>query len=760
VSTRPVPEPCPLPGQVELIEPPEEPDDGEQIEVSRERRSRWWRTRRGIPVVQQLTEMDCSAACLAMVLGHHGRSVRLDELREVMGLDRDGATALAIVDAARHYGLRGRAVTLEIEDLHFLGCGAILHWEFKHFVVLDRVHRDAVDLIDPAFGRRRVPLEQFRKSFTGVALLFEPLADFSPGRTDAEPLRRYLRLLLGRTGQWSGILLMSLLLQALALSLPILTGALVDRVVPRADHHLLLILTVGLAVTVLFSFLGSVVRSQILLHLRIGMDAQMTMRFMEHLVALPYSFFQKRSAGDLLMRLNSNATIREILTSSAMSGVLDGALVSLYLLLLMTMNRAMGGLALGLGVLEVLVFLATRKRTRELMSQGLASQALCQSYQIEMLAGIETLKAMGSERRAAGHWSNLFVDTLNVSLARGRLDSWVDALLGTLRLGAPIAILLTGATLVLHGQLTLGTMLALNVLATAFLGPLGNLVGTAGQLQLLGSYIERLDDVVRAAPEQPAGKLRSAPTLAGRIALENVSFRYGPSAPLVVRDVSLRVDPGQFVAIVGRSGSGKSTLASLLLALYPPSGGRILYDGLDLGVLEVHSVRQQFGIVTQRPYLFGATVRANIALSDPSLPLEQVVEAARLAQIHEEIMEMGLGYNTHLFDGGATLSGGQRQRIALARALVRRPAVLLLDEATSALDAITEVRVQEALAQLRCTRVVIAHRLSTIVDADLILVMDEGRIVERGVHRDLLARGGAYAELVASQLGRDLPEMC
>ncbi len=321
----------------------------------------------------------------------------------------------------------------------------------------------------------------------------------------------------------------------------------------------------------------------------------------------------------------------------------------------------------------------------------------------------------------------------------------------TLRLGSPLCILGYGAYSVLEGNLSLGTMLALSALAAGFLGPLSNLVSTFGQLQLLRSYTERIDDVLDTAPEQDRRRVRPAPPLQGQITLEGVSFRYAPLSPPVVREVSLCIEPGQFVALVGRSGSGKSTLASLLLGLYAPTTGRILYDGVDLAELDLRSVRRQLGIVTQQPYLFGGTLRSNIALSDPTLSLDAVVEAARRARLHDEIMALPMRYDTLLLDRGASLSGGQRQRVALARALVRRPAILLLDEATSALDAVTEAEVQAELVRLQCTRIVIAHRLSTVASADLILVMEDGVVVEQGRHADLIAKGGAYARLVAAQ---------
>jgi ABC-type bacteriocin/lantibiotic exporter with double-glycine peptidase domain len=708
--------------------------------------------RRQVPYVQQLTATECGAACLAMVLAYHGKEIPVDRIRDTTGVDRDGTTALSILNAATWYGLRGRGVSIEVDDLEILDPGTILHWSFNHFVVFERLRRDGADIVDPALGRRRVPMEELRRSFTGVALMLEPGEQFAPEKKDSSLVRRYLRQILSQSGLWTRIITTSVMVQLFSLAVPVLTGVLVDRVVPLGDRSLLLVLGIGLASLAVFHGLAGLVRGHLLLHLRTFLDARMTLGFLEHLTDLPYDFFQRRSAGDLMMRLNSNTVVREILTSSALSGLLDGTLALLYLLILLIASPALGVLSIALAVAQILTFVLTRRRQRDLNSQGLSAQAKSQGYQVEMLAGMETLKSLGAEQRAAEHWSHLFVDTLNVSLDRGRLQANVDAWTGALRLASPLLILAVGAVLVLDGGMTLGTMLGLSAVAAGFLGPLASLVGTAAQLQLLTSYLERIDDVLRTPVEQDRAKVRLAPRLAGRITLERVSFRYGPMAPLVVQDVSVDVLPGQLIAVVGRSGSGKSTLARLLMGLYPPTSGRIYYDGTDLAELEVRSVRRQLGIVPQTPYLFGQSIRANIALGDPSAPLDQVVEAGRLAQIHDEIVAMPMGYETLLLDGGASLSGGQRQRVALARALVGRPAILLLDEATSALDAVTEVKVQQGLAGLRCTRIVIAHRLSTVANADLILVLDGGALVEYGTHAQLVARGGAYAELVAAQM--------
>jgi ABC-type bacteriocin/lantibiotic exporter with double-glycine peptidase domain len=709
-------------------------------------------TTRRIPFIQQLSATECGAACLAMVLASYGKHVPLSDVRDMTSAQRDGVSARTLLQAARHYGLRGRGVRVELEALPYLDKGTILHWEFAHFVVFERWRKDGVEIVDPACGRRWVSMEQFSHSFTGVALTFEPADDFQPVADRRHVVWRYVQHIVGHSGLVVRLGVLSLLLQLFALAVPMLTGMLVDRVIPHGDAQLLSVLGIGLLAMVVFHGLASLIRSHLLLYLRTHLDSQMTLGFLEHLISLPYAFFQQRAEGDLLMRVNSNAQIREMLTSSTLAGLLDGPLASIYLVILFMASPAMCALVVLLGMLQAGVFLLSYRRYQEYMSQDLQTQAKAQSYLVHMLAGIETLKASGCEDRAVEHWSHLFVDELNVALKRGRLSALVEALMSAVRMGSPVLVLWFGGLQALHGSLSVGTMLALSALANGVLSPIATLISTALQLQMLRSYIERLEDVLQAAPEQAKHRISHTPRLSGAIALEKVSFSYGPLAPVGVRDVSVQITPGQKVAIIGRSGAGKSTLAKLLLGLYQPSSGRILYDGLDLAGLDLQSVRQQCGIVTQRSYLFGTSIGANITLQDPSIAMPQVVEAAQLAGIHEDILAMPMGYDTLVTDGGGSLSGGQRQRITLARALVHRPAILLLDEATSALDAITESQVHQHLAALRCTRIVIAHRLHTIRDADLILVLEDGAIIERGAHAALLAQHGHYAALVQSQM--------
>jgi ABC-type bacteriocin/lantibiotic exporter with double-glycine peptidase domain len=395
---------------------------------------------------------------------------------------------------------------------------------------------------------------------------------------------------------------------------------------------------------------------------------------------------------------------------------------------------------------------------REMIGRDLAAQADSESYTVEALSGIATLKASGTEDRALDRWSNLYFKELEISLRRDHLVVLLEAAQTMLRTLSPLVLLWVGAMFVLNGQMSLGTMLAINVLAVSFLTPLASLVRSGQILPMVAAYLERIADVLEAEPEQDLGSVRDAPRLSGRIELRNIDFRYSLNEPLILQGISMAIEPGQKVALVGPTGSGKSTLAKLCMGLYPPTNGEVFYDDMPIQSWRYQSLRSQFGVVMQDPFLFSGSVRENIAFNDPTLSLEVIVRAAKLAAIQDEITQMPMGYETMVGEGGARLSGGQIQRIALARALAHRPVILILDEATSHLDTVTEKLVDYNLSQLSCTRIVIAHRLSTIRNADMIYVLKEGRIVERGTHADLLALKGFYTELVHSQLEDDVDD--
>jgi ATP-binding cassette subfamily B protein len=704
--------------------------------------------RRKVPFIAQMEAVECGAASLAMVLAYHGHHAPLSEVRQRCGISRDGSTAKNIVVAARSYGLVPTASRVEPADLDECDGPAILHWEMNHFVVLDRWTPDAVDIVDPGVGRRRILPERFDTSFTGICIEFEPGDDFEERPRTRVSRGRYLGLLRAAMGALGLVLFASLALNVLPMVVPIATQVAIDHVIGRHRVDWLLLVAGSAAALVTFTALLSTMREWLVLRVRRHLDVAITSRFVSHLLELPVPFFQQRTAADLMWRVESNKTIRDVLAGQSVALLAGGVTLFAYLGLMFVFDARLSWLVLGAGAAYVALYVAARPVLVRGNDESQRKDVLAGSALIQILRGITTIRSAGVERSSHRKWLNAWIESLNSGARLALRTQAVQVALQAIQLLVPVLVLLFGGRRVLGGELSPGKLVAFQMLQAGFLGPLQAVVQTLLSLQIVPIALERMDDVLLSDPE-PVRELR-CPRLQGEIVLEDVSFRYGDTSPVVLEDVSVRIERGKKVAFVGASGSGKSTLARLLLGLYAPTDGRILLDGHDLSTLDLASVRRQYGVVLQETALFDGTVADNLRLFYPNLPIEHVVQAARVAQIHDDIQALPQGYETHISANGGPLSGGQRQRLALARAIVHRPPIMILDEATSALDAVTEAAIERYLATRACTRIVIAHRLSTVRDADVIFVLDGGRIVEQGRHEELLDAGGAYARLVAS----------
>jgi ATP-binding cassette subfamily B protein len=704
----------------------------------------------------QMTAVDCGLACLAMILRYHGRHVSLSECHRQAGVGRDGTSLRVLAATARSYGLRTTAVSVEPTALHELALPAIAHWEGTHYVVLEAVSSKRVNIIDPAVGRRSLDWTELAQGLTGSVVQLAPGPGFECGtrrRTRAarealrplfEPLRRARRTL-------AQLLVASVAIQLLGLALPALTAVVIDDVLPSSRHELLAVVGAAAGLLVVSQFAVIRLRAMLLIGLQARLDEEITGRVFRHLLSLPFAFFTHRASGDLMERMTSTVLLREMLSTHAMTAVLDAGFMAISLAVLLAADLTLGAVVLVVGLAEVALLLVFQGRSRRLHQRHLRAQGQSQALLFEALEGISTIKATGGEAHLYDAWSDRFSEAIAVGTAQKRLEAHLETLTAVVRVLAPALVLYLGAHRVLDGDLSLGAMMALQALALTFLTPLGSVVASAQQLQAAGAHVERLRDILDAEPERSAAPARSSHPMRGRIELRDVGFRYDGAAAPALHDVSLTIEPGEKVAIVGRSGSGKTTLALLLLGLYEPETGSIRYDGVPGRDLDPRVLRAQFGAVLQESFVFGDSIRHNIAATNPDLPLDAVETAARIAEIHDEIRAMPMGYETRMAAGGSGLSGGQRQRISIARAVAHGPVVLLLDEGTSHLDAETEHRLNANLDELGCTRIVIAHRLSTVADADQIFVVDDGKIAERGRHADLVARGGIYATLVRRQ---------
>lgn len=733
------------------------PPQERSVPAAEQARASWWRRvfKRRVTYIPQMEVTECGAASLAMVLGYHGHHAPLAEVRQACGVSRDGANAKSIVQAARAYGLQAQGAKIpDLSQLTQLPLPAILHWDFNHFLVLERLTKTHAIIVDPGSGRRRYSLEEVGRRFTGVALMFQPTEAFKCRPRTRPSLARYRILLKQHLPSLGQLLVASLTLQMLGLVFPVANQLLLDRVIVPQQEAWLWGLCIGLSAALVGKALLMVVRSWVVQGLQATLDLSLMERFMGHLLKLPMGFFLQRQAGDLVQRVQSNTTLRDLFSSQSISAILDGFLLMGYAGLMLAYDLKLGLLVLFLGLIRIGVLLALKDRNQQLMSSELASAGREGGALVEALTGLETTKASGAGSRMVQRWMHRMVERVNSHLDRRRIEiasSQGMVVLQGLTLGT---VFFVGGHEVLAYRMTIGVFASFITLQDLFMQPLESLLKAVNKLQFVGNHLRRLDDVLETAPE-PCGVVNPG-RLQGGIAFESVSFSYSPGAPPAVQNVSLTIYPGEKVALVGPTGAGKSTLARLLLGMHLPSSGSIQFDGRDLRELDLTRVRNQMGVVLQETFLFNDTVRANLSLNDPEIPLERLKWAARMACIDRVIEDLPKGYDTPVGENGSLLSGGQRQRLNLARALAHQPAVLVLDEATSSLDLDTETKVHANLASLGCTRILIAHRLATVQDADRILVVHGGQIVQEGTFENLSSQTGIFQLLVQALDGKVL----
>ncbi|MFJ9824770.1 NHLP family bacteriocin export ABC transporter peptidase/permease/ATPase subunit [Streptomyces sp. NPDC101160] len=707
------------------------------------------------PTVLQMEAVECGAAALAMVLGHYGKYVPLEELRIACGVSRDGSRASNLLKAARSHGLTAKGMQMDLAALAEVAAPAVLFWEFNHYVVYDgmsrRLGRTGVYVNDPAKGRRFVPMEEFDSAFTGIVLVFEPGPDFrrggrKPGLLGALPAR-----LRGTSGTMAAAVLSSVLLVAVGAWVPALSRTYIDTFLIGGQSSLLGVLLAAMTTALVLTATLTALQQANLLRGRIVSSTLGSARFLRHLLRLPVAFYAQRGPADLVQRLRSNDSVAETLARDLSAAGVDAVVVLLYAVLLWTYDPQLTVVGVGVALLNVVALrIAVRVRatgTRKLRAES----ARLTNTSYGGLQLIETIKATGGEDGFFRRWSGQHAVTLDVQQRLGVPSAWLAIVAPTLAALNSALILMIGGLRAVEGHLTVGLLVAFQALVTGFTAPIARLGGVAGRIQDFAADVARLKDVenfpvdpVHARPE-PAGGTRR---LAGHVELDRVTFGYSPLDAPLLTDFSLTVGPGQQVALVGGSGSGKSTVSRLIAGLYAPWEGTVRVDGRRLEDIPRGTLAASVAFVDQDVFLFEGSVRDNVALWDPSVPDEAVVAALADAGVLDDVSRRPGGIHSRVEQDGRNFSGGQRQRLELARALVRDPAVLVLDEVTSALDAVTERVVIDNLRRRGCACVVIAHRLSTVRDSDEILVLDRGTVVERGRHEQLVAAGGPYAELV------------
>jgi ATP-binding cassette subfamily B protein len=707
---------------------------------------RWWKSH--VPFVPQMESVECGAASLAMVLAHHGHHAPLAEVRRACRISRDGASAQAICEAARGYGLDAEGVQADIAGIRALPLPAILHWSFSHFVVLERVSRRHVTIVDPSGGRRRVTFAEVGRNFTGVALAMTPGPDFVRRRRSRTSLRRYLGLLRLAAPSLGQVLVASFLLQVIVAVFPAAQQFLVDRVLVTRHEPWLWMLGLALAFTALAQAALGVVRGWVLQGLQIRLDLSLMTSFVRHLLDLPLTFFLRRRTGDLAQRVQDATAIRNLVANRAVSALLDASQLLTVGALMVLYDTRLASIVFALGIAELLLLIAVRRAKRQLMTVEQAAVGRESAALVEAFSTLETTKTAGAEAHVFARWADRAVERVNSNLPRQHLDLALGRSMAFLQTLALALVFWLGGRSVISQEMTLGVFTAFLMLQALFLAPLDSLLTSVDQLQYVGVQLLRVDDVFDT-PGEARGTTSPGP-LRGEIELTDVSFAYAEGSPLVLQNITFAIRPGQKVAIVGRTGAGKSSLAGLLTGVYRPTDGTISFDGHDLRDLDLTEVRHQIGCVPQDSFLFDDTIRANLSLDRTDVSLAEIEEAARIACIDDEIRAMPDGFDTVVGENGRALSGGQRQRLALARAVVRKPSILLLDEATRSVDHELDRRIDANLSALGCTRIVVSHRFTSVKTADVIVVIDGGRLVQCGRYQDLADAPGLFGELVAA----------
>ncbi len=709
---------------------------------------------RRTPTILQMEAVECGAAALAMVLAHHGAWIPLEQLRIACGVSRDGSKASNIVKAAVKLGMAAKGFRKEVSTLPELPMPCIIHWNFNHFVVLEGIDGDRVSINDPAVGRRLVDLSELDRCFTGVALTMVPTEAFRRIGTKPKGFELLLRELRRSRGPLALVIAVSLALIVPGIVIPGFSKIFVDEILIGNNENWLKPLLIGMAATAAVRALVAGLQQSLLLRLQTKLAVVMISRFLAHVMSLPMDFFAQRHAGDIASRVATNEQISRLLSDGVVTNALSLVSVVFFAAAMAAYDLLLTAIVVGSGLVNLIALKLIGQKREDISSSLAMERGKLVASTIGAVRTIETLKASGLEDEAFANWAGIQAKTLNADQQLGLSSNLLD-MLPTLLSGLTVATVLgIGGLRVIEGSLTLGGLVAFQSLMASFSAPITNLVNQIGSLQVIKGGLQRLEDVYNY-PLEPETKNTAAerfpPKLAGRIELRDIVFGYSLLEPPLIPGLSITVEPGTRVALVGPSGSGKSTLGRLICGLYRPWSGEIRIDGSSLPEIPREVFANSVAYVDQDIFLFEGTARENLTLWDSTVPEPEISQALKDAAVHEEIATRIGNYDCYVSEGGTNFSGGQRQRIEIARALVTNPSVVVLDEATAALDPITEKAIDDQLRRRGCTSVIIAHRLSTIRDCDEIIVLQQGRIVERGTHEQLIAMSGVYEQLVSQQ---------
>ena len=710
------------------------------------------------PLLMQTHMTECAAACLGSVLGYFGLWVPLSELRVKCEVSRDGSTAAGIARAARHYGLECVGWQGDINQLKKLPLPLILFWEFNHFLILEGFDRKWFYLNDPALGRRKLTPEEFKEGFTGVALRFNVGPAFQHGGMRFNILRRIPLWLRGVRGALGSVTACGLLLALLALVMPAALAIFVDHALGENDPMGGMVAG-AMALAAILVYALTWLKRRWLQRLAVRMSVIAGNRSVSQLLRLPINYFNHRLAGELNARILSIDRIAKVLSEQFVGLFIEFAMSVVFLAVMLAYEPVLGLIVLGLAALNAVIMRVLTQIRIDGSHALRREQAMLLGMGTLMLHQSDAVRMTGEDDSYFSRWSGHQARELTARQSYSELSHINAAMPGLFTVLGNAVVLIIGATQVMAGEMTLGMLVGFYILAGMFLEPVGRFVEAADDRQETETDLQRLDDITETSedpglsrPHQSSesiGTLNGRLRLAGKVELRGITFGYNPARPALLKDFNLVIKPGQRVAIVGPSGSGKSTVSRLAAGFYQPWSGEILFDDLPGQDIPDDVMSRSLAMVDQHVVLFSGTLRENITLWNPTVPDDDLVDAARDACIHDEILSRPLGYATQVDENGGNFSGGQRQRLEITRALVGNPTVVILDEATSALDAVTEELIDDALRRRGVTCLIIAHRLSTVRDCDEIIVLDQGKVVQRGNHDELMAdESGLYHRLV------------
>jgi NHLM bacteriocin system ABC transporter peptidase/ATP-binding protein len=710
------------------------------------------------PTLLQMEAVECGAAALGSVLGYYGFYATLEELRATCGVSRDGAKASKIVQAARFYGLDAKGLKLELEEAIKQPTPYIAFWGFNHFVVVEGFSGQHVFINDPTSGPRKIPRKEFGENFTGVALTMEPGAEFKRGGQKPSTMRALFDRVRNSRQALVYLMAASFLLVIPGILLPAFLKTFIDDVLIRGFNDWVFPLVIGIVIAGLLDGTLTYFQQRQFLRLQTKLGIATAGEFFWHVLRLPVGFYTQRYAGDIADRVQSCHRLAMLLAGPLPTNAVNMVTAVFFLVVMLIYSVPLTVAAVILTSLNLVVVRFSNRKRRDLNNVMLNQSAQLTGASMGGLQAIESLKAMGMENDFFVKWAGYQSKTVNTNQMVGAISSWFGAGPSVLAHLTTIMVLGGGAWLIIHGQLTIGGLIAFQLLLGHFTAPVQSLLSFNSQLQTIRGDLNRLDDVLRnpqdesLAGQETANAAADGPQhkLTGAIEIRDISFGYNTDMKLI-ENFSLDLTPGKRVALVGGSGSGKSTLAKLILGLYQPSEGQILFDGVPLTKVPRTVFTASVASVDQDIFLFEGSINENLTLWDTTIPRETVVRAAKDAQIHDDIASRSGGYDSVVEEQGSNFSGGQRQRLEIARALAQNPSVVVFDEATAALDPVTEQLVDDHLRRRGCTCIIVAHRLSTIRDCEEIILLDHGKVAERGTHDELMALEGHYAKLVSLQ---------